>query len=403
MSQEQEPVVPPQSEEQQQDSQQLSQEEAEAAAQRQRDEEEAQRVKAEQEEEARRLQEEQEAEALRLKEEEEAAAAAAAEAQRLREEAEAAAAREIQRQREEALQEKLQARREELARLKAIHTKRDEERARVEESNQRAADENAKVDAARVRRDEQAAVKSSVAAAVASAGDSDAITTALEKVEDTVSSESLQHVWEESCREDDINKADVTTLNLQDMLQRLEKVTAQQEHWVFRANELLMKSEQEKNLAALEVENTIAEINKSFESEKRQLASTRKQLKALETEQQYHIRRGTYIKDLRNEEKDFDAEKERDIHNQTCAEVVEETDRLKVLEEDVRGLERAMNLQRKTAAKQLQEVQDKIDEVKAVAEEMEWERELLSLEQEDLAAVKKELIAVTAAVKQQRK
>ena len=237
-----------------------------------------------------------------------------------------------------------------------------------------------------------------------SRGDLDAIERALEAAEDCATQEILHDQWAKTTQEDDIQSVDVASLNTAELLHRIAAADQRHSQHVHQSNQLLCDCERAKNQAMLLAEENRAKLTSSFEKEKAELLETRKYLKSLETEQQFHIRRGTYIKDVPPPPvKDVDVAKQADIESQTAAEIVAERERLEVLTDDVRALRKDAEQTKIFADAKRKELCDSIADAKQAAEEMEWERELLLIEREDLAAVKKELIALTAAVKQQRK
>lgn len=239
---------------------------------------------------------------------------------------------------------------------------------------------------------------------IAKFGDVDALEARLTKVEREAADGNLSHIWRVTLESDDLSRLDRAAVRADALHERIDDVVKTEEILSHRINELLVKCEQRKNLATLESDATLAEIEAAYKKELAALAETRKKLKVLEAEQAFHKRRGTYVKPPpAPRAKNLDHEREADVQTQTCAEIVRERDQEEALKEDVKDLEKRLATAQREAAEEARTLEAQIAELRAANDVVEWDRELLAVENEDLLSLKKEIIHVTNAAKQQRK
>eukprot|EP00743_Colponemidia_sp_Colp-15_P020269 GILK01026223.1.p1 GENE.GILK01026223.1~~GILK01026223.1.p1 ORF type:complete len:326 (-),score=60.62 GILK01026223.1:9-962(-) len=145
-------------------------------------------------------------------------------------------------------------------------------------------------------------------------------------------------------------------------------------------------------------------INAAFEQEMKSLQVMVKKFKQIESEQQFHVRRGTFVKEKSGlDHKAMAKEKEGKIHSDLCAEAYEKEKRKDIIENEIFGLKKDIDALNKDSGISQSELKVNIATVSEKLSETEEDKSLLEQEREDLLGLKRELTTTIQRVRATRK
>lgn len=148
-------------------------------------------------------------------------------------------------------------------------------------------------------------------------------------------------------------------------------------------------------------EATLAQLQAAFDKEMKALEAPRRQLKQIEDEQHYHIRRGTFIKERsdRVSHDELVAERVKGKHNHLCSDLIKVQADINIVSNEVRDLRRSLEDAKRSTQIGADELLAKRKDLDGEAAALASMRQVLEAESDDLKHLKKDVSIVLQLVR----
>jgi predicted nucleic acid-binding Zn-ribbon protein len=214
---------------------------------------------------------------------------------------------------------------------------------------------------------------------------------------------SLLPLWVETVSSFPIENVDHGDLNMENLPDRLQQCRLQHEVLWNRANELYMKREREAGVLASMREIHKKSLKWTFDCEAKVLETVRRQHKQVDEEQQFHVRRGTFVKERQvaafSTHDELLMEKAKSDHTTLCAALLRVQDDISVTKNELADLERTFRDHRREFEVKKHAHDVTLCDLTTDGQTFDAERTKLEEEAEDLKILKQDLTKVLQYVR----